>query len=1837
MKNYIKYQFLNKNGKILSLAYLFFTLLLIVAGILYYKVRENEIIEDIENELILLNDYKAFEINQWFSDSFINAEIAINNPVVIDKIDEFLSVKSNSLLKNNLTTLFEKIRGNHSLRSITLIDSHENIILSVPLAVIQFDGHKTAYVKSVLTQKQKIFTDLYVCSIDSSVHMTTYIPLTRLINGKDSLLALVVIEVNPDASLFPLIQSTPKFFKSLESLLVKKDSTDVVFLNNLRFKENSPLNFRLPISTSDLPAALAINGKFGLITGYDYRNEEVYAIAQKIESLNWFLITKIDEQEVLNPLFEKGLWIASVILILLVAVGLALYSYSRKVKADTYKKLLELEIKRKVLINHYESFIKNANDMIFLMDPSGNIIEANKKAVDTYGYTLDEMKNMNFKNLLSDHSINGFEFEIDKTRTIGGNLFEAFHKTKLGNTFPVEVSSRFIIVDNHNFVQNIIRDVSDRKYAEEKIKQTNKLLEAIISGTKDAVFIKDLEGKYILVNESAAGFVGKSANEIIGKDDSELFSDGTADIVFENDRMVLNNGLTLRTEETLISDGIKRTYDVIKYPWKDSSVNIIGLIGISRDSTEKYDMINKIKESEIRFKSLIENAPTAIAISRDMKFVYANPVFLKLYGYANLEELIGQPLTVAVSSKSALDFVNRAKNREKGLYAENEYEALALKKDGSEFYVHAAVTRINLNDGPATLGFFTDITQRKKAEEALKTSDRIFNHSIDMLCLAGFDGYFKVLNPAWSKTLGWSTEELLSKPWNDFIHPDDVEFTNNIKSVIVDGKEIYQFENRYICKDGSVKWLSWNSFPYPEEKVMFGVARDITDKKLLEIELIESEKRYKNIFNNNPLPMWVYDIDTLKFLMVNDAAVDHYGYSRDEFLNMTLKDIRPPEDVEKLLEYVKSTKEQLTHGIDHAGAWRHFKKDGTLINVEITSHPIHYDYHNAELVLANDITQLLIAENNLIESEKRYRRFFEEDLTGDFKTTPGGEFLMCNDAFVKILRCGSIQETMKKNVSEFYLNPEQRQNLLSELQSKRKLELYEISLRAGDGSIVNVLINVIGTFDNNGELIEINGYMFDITELKNTQLALQINEERMRSIVEGTPYLFFYTQDTDANMTYVSPTVEQMTGYSVDKWLKTRDWFITESSINQYAKERTHAHLRGELTEGSILVEIRHADGKILTLEVFENPIILDGAVIGLQGVAHDITDRLLSEKQLADTQKHFREVVEQAVEIIFTTDEKGNFTYANPAGLHASGYTLEELLQKNYLDLMHPEYKSKIARAYLLQYKNKNNNIYTEYPFYTKSGEVKWFGQNTRLIVENNEVKGFYVIARDITERRKAEESLKESEERYRFLAENIVDVVWILDLQNMKFNYVSPSVLKLRGYTPEEVLTQNLEQVLVPKSLKLIQELLPIRIGNYLKNNYDLPQVTEVDQPCKDGSIITTEVMTTIFGNKISGLKVLGVSRNITERKKAEKQIKLLSRSVEESPVAVVITDPDGIIEYVNHKFTSLTGYSFDEAKGQNPKILQSGFTPAHVYETMWNTLSKGEVWKGEFINKTKSGDIYYESATIVPIKNGHISHYVALKEDITERKKMVEELIGAKEKAEESDNLKSEFLAQVSHEIRTPLNVMLSCANLLKDELEELDLTDEIFKESITGIKSSGKRIIRTIDLILNMSQIQTGKYTITPKRLSLSEDLLVHSKRELLNLAKDKNLGFTIVNNTHDDFVICDEYSVSQIFINLIDNAIKYTQHGYIKVEISRNSNTALIVKVEDSGIGISNEYLPNLFKPFSQEEQGYSRAYEGNGLGLALVKKYCEINGIEISVESQKGKGTAFKLVFPVSD
>lgn len=387
---------------------------------------------------------------------------------------------------------------------------------------------------------------------------------------------------------------------------------------------------------------------------------------------------------------------------------------------------------------------------------------------------------------------------------------------------------------------------------------------------------------------------------------------------------------------------------------------------------------------------------------------------------------------------------------------------------------------------------------------------------------------------------------------------------------------------------------------------------------------------------------------------------------------------------------------------------------------------------------------------------------------------------------------------------------------------------------------------------------------------------------------------------------------------------------------------------------------------------------------------------------------------------------------------------------------------------------------------------------------------------------------------------------------------------------------------------------------------------------------------------GKSING-QLTVYTTDIVERKNAENELRKLAQAVEQSSVSIVICDLNGNIEYVNPITTIKTGYLKEELIGKNPRIWSSGKKSSNEYASLWQTVKSGNIWQGEFHNKRKNGELYWEYATISPIldSEGNTTHLLAVKEDITEQKKLVSELYDAKARAEESDRLKTSFLRNISHEIRTPLNGIMGFANLLRKD----DISKDEKEECIKFIQDSGNRLIEIVENIIAIAQIETKQIAIQTESFSINS-MMNDLYSVFAPTSAAKGLILYCNNSLSDEncTIISDYLKLSQVLNNLIKNAIKFTLHGSVNFGYEIKNNEVQFY-VKDTGIGIAAEHHEIIFERFIQAEISISRAYEGAGLGLAISKGLIELFNGKIWAESEVGMGSTFyfTITFTISD
>lgn len=509
--------------------------------------------------------------------------------------------------------------------------------------------------------------------------------------------------------------------------------------------------------------------------------------------------------------------------------------------------------------------------------------------------------------------------------------------------------------------------------------------------------------------------------------------------------------------------------------------------------------------------------------------------------------------------------------------------------------------------------------ERKRAEEALRESEerfrRIAENAEDLIYryrLRPTPG-FEFVSSVAARMTGYTPDEHYADPELalKITHPEDRPL---LESVLRDPSLARKpLQIRWIRKDGAVLWTEQRNVPIFDESgqlvAIEGIARDITEQKRAEEALMESEERYRLLFESNPQPMWVYDLSTLRFLAVNEAAIQHYGYTREEFLSMTIKDIRPPEDVPRLLENVANVRD----GLDRAGEWRHLKKDGTQIDVEITSHTVEFAGRKAELVLANDITERKRAREELRRSERKFRTLFEAAAEAILLVDVRANITDINPAGEAVVG-GRRDAVIGRNLQDFLLKEDLergQQYLRSVLREEPTEEPFEIPIRTIDGRNRFVEVRSRAVLGEGHEpYVEM--AIRDVTDEKEMQRRL-LQSERLASVGKLSTYVAHEINTPLTNISLLTASLarrienrellEKLEKINVQRRMATN--IITD--LLKFTKHRdisaSRIDLRGIVQEALEQVETYRRPDVKLVLELGKDPVEMSVDPVQMQEV----------------------------------------------------------------------------------------------------------------------------------------------------------------------------------------------------------------------------------------------------------------------------------------------------------------------------------------------------------------------------------------------------------------------------------------------------------------------------------------------------------------------------------------------------------------------------------------------------------------------------------------------------------
>jgi len=486
----------------------------ILLGYIYYKSQKTRLINDKSLELSAIADLKVRQIAQWRNERINDAILIGENTPFLKLLSQYLNSTGDSILFSDISANLKSVIRSIEYKNIQLIDSTGRVRGYYPGLDTVIGEHLRLLFPDLIKLESGILTDLHKTIKINYTHLDLVIPLRNIWKKDSTAFGLLAIRIDPKETLYPLIQTWPVPSKTAESFLIRKEGERIVYLNELRFKKNSELVLQKSISEEKLPAAMAVRGFEGTVDGVDYRGASVIAAMKKVPGSQWYMVAKINHNEVFSFLNEQMTMIIIIIILFILTVGLLLGILEWNESARFYREKYETELDHLALRKHFDYILKYANDIIFLTDRNMLIIEANDRAAEVYQRARDELIGMSLSKIRAP----GAEKDLEDERKIldekGYSTYEAVHIRKDGTTLPVEISARKVEIEGVKYFQSICRDITERKFSEDTLRESEERFRKIFEESPISIVMTGKDLGIIRANSAFCKMLGYKEEEL---------------------------------------------------------------------------------------------------------------------------------------------------------------------------------------------------------------------------------------------------------------------------------------------------------------------------------------------------------------------------------------------------------------------------------------------------------------------------------------------------------------------------------------------------------------------------------------------------------------------------------------------------------------------------------------------------------------------------------------------------------------------------------------------------------------------------------------------------------------------------------------------------------------------------------------------------------------------------------------------------------------------------------------------------------------------------------------------------------------------------------------------------------------------------------------------------------------------------------------------------------------------------------------------------------------------------------------------------------------------------
>jgi PAS domain S-box-containing protein len=1308
---------------------------------------------------------------------------------------------------------------------------------------------------------------------------------------------------------------------------------------------------------------------------------------------------------------------------------------------------------------------------------------------------------------------------------------------------------------------------------------------------------------------------------------------------------------------------------------------------LQQEIAERQRKEEALNESEMHYRTLLDKLPDAVFI-HDItgKLFDINEEACRRLGYSREELLQKHPKEFTQEKPQEGYAFVLSQLRTQGRAIDTSEH---ITKTGARIPCEIAMNLIQYKGQPMILSISRDITEHRQAAEKVQQQNEFLQHILESLShpfyVVNVRDYSIVLANSATPALGadglntcYARTHKTNAPCNSASHQCPLEILKQTKKPVI-------LEHIHIDQEGRPKNVEVHGFPIfnqaGELTQMIEYSLDITERKQVEAKLRDSERQYRTLAENSGTSILIINREGV-YQFMNHKAAAALGGAPADFIGKSVSDLFPPTLAEEILAANRAV---IDTGIGRTYEQTYDLPTGKktfLVNDQVIQ-----DAQGKGVALQSssiDITEHKKIESALSENENRLRTIFEASHAGIILVDPSGIITFANQRMADLFKC-SLPDVLGSVYSD-HIHPDEKHIADQKMQQLIAGEIDSVELErnylCADGSDFWGLLSGRRIEDDNSQLISLVGLITDISERKQIEsqreFALQTlrqSEERYRRLVDNAPVGIF-SFDMQGRIVDINPKILEILGSPSVEATKALNVLtfppLVEAGI---ATDFRHSLETGEsgITERFYQTKWNKAVyGRFYITPLTDT----HSALIGAQVLVEDITARRQAETQreeaLAELRQEYRrldDIIDFLPDATLVIDQNRRVVAWNRAMEAMTGIPKNDILGQDDLAYSVPFYGEKrpilIDLALLpdaefqalneQSVRREGDLLFAESNMpgaFGGRGAMIW-GTAARLRNPAGELVGAIESIRDITELKRAEETLRESEAKFRSIIEQSRDGFLLTDEQGIIIEW-NEAQSQITGLGRESALGKLIWEVqfefALPerRSPELYQGLRAMMLDAY--KNKDAPWLgllRENEIQRLDGSrrVIQTVAYKVMVGDKF---RIGNFTHDITERKEAEEALsasetkfRWLAENVQD---IIWLTDLDLRFTYVSPAVTRVLGYTLEEAMQIS---LPENLTPASLDVIMHAQAqrtqsgvddSANHITRLEIQQYHKNGNLVWMEMQTQPIfdEQGKRTGYLGVSRNIDERKEYERQLQQAKETAEAANRAKSAFLANMSHELRTPLNAILGFSEFVS----RADNLTSDQRENLSIINRSGEHLLQIINDILEISKIEAGRSVLQEEIFDLPD--LLHSVENILSMRAQQQ-GVEIVFDLAPDMprsIRADQGKLRQILMNLLSNAIKFAPNG--RVTLSSRVDPAnpkyLLFAVEDTGVGIAPEEIDLLFNTFSQTSSG-KRAQQGTGLGLAISRAFVQLMGGEITANSQIGQGSRFEfnvLVSPLS-